>query len=303
MKTYLLNHPAVREILSGNAIVVVDGGARGRVFAPMDKLHPEVISLIRFEPDPNAVIHSTDREVIVPKALWNTEGEVKIHIAIKPAASSVFTFDRALQKHIDPFYQERKTSHEITVPCTSLDAYVQQQGLENVDFIKLDVHGSEYEVLEGARNALNTTLGMLIESWILPIHSGQKTRAAVELLALEKGFYLFEEYPRSQWARMPDRFSKRQPVAVDALYFKDPLIDMNLRGTVKAIKLIGMADLFGHYGFTWQLTEAFLAKRMIGREIYDVVINHLARYQGISISDRLRVKLLSYLSQRSCAFS
>ena len=40
------------------------------------------------------------------------------------------------------------------VPLTTLDAFVRDMGLPRVDFIKMDIEGSEYKAIEGARNVL-----------------------------------------------------------------------------------------------------------------------------------------------------
>ena len=45
-------------------------------------------------------------------------------------------------------------SSPIAVDVVSLDSYCQNKGIENVDFIKIDVEGMEYEVLKGAKNIL-----------------------------------------------------------------------------------------------------------------------------------------------------
>ena len=44
--------------------------------------------------------------------------------------------------------------HKIKVDVVSLDFYCQSKGIENIDFIKIDVEAMEYEVLKGAKNIL-----------------------------------------------------------------------------------------------------------------------------------------------------
>jgi FkbM family methyltransferase len=43
-----------------------------------------------------------------------------------------------------------------SIPCTFVtgDAYIAQAGIENIDFLKVDVEGTEYKVLQGFSNAL-----------------------------------------------------------------------------------------------------------------------------------------------------
>jgi FkbM family methyltransferase len=44
----------------------------------------------------------------------------------------------------------------VEVPSVSLDDYVRENQIEQVDFIKIDVEGAEYEVFEGAKNLLSS---------------------------------------------------------------------------------------------------------------------------------------------------
>lgn len=45
-------------------------------------------------------------------------------------------------------------SSGITVPVTTLDAFVEEKGIEKVDFIKADIEGAEREMLQGATRVL-----------------------------------------------------------------------------------------------------------------------------------------------------
>jgi len=46
-------------------------------------------------------------------------------------------------------------SRAVSVSVTSLDAFLAQQSITNVDFIKMDVEGAELGVLEGAEKLLS----------------------------------------------------------------------------------------------------------------------------------------------------
>ena len=74
------------------------------------------------------------RLVLVPKAVWSSEGTMKMNSnAFNPAASS-------LVKPGD--------GGEIEVPLTTIDLLVAELGLSHVDFIKLDIEGAEPEALK-----------------------------------------------------------------------------------------------------------------------------------------------------------
>lgn len=293
----LLNNKKISKLLHNDPIVVLDGGARGELFSPFNQLSSTILKVMKFEPDPGAKIIHTENEIVVPKALYNKTGEITLNVAYEPTTSSVFPFNRELQKYIDPHQDVRRSKESITVECTSLDEFCKENSIPNVDFIKLDIHGCESEVLEGAKSMLSETTGLLVENWILPIHKGQKTRAAVELFLTNKGFYVFEEYVQSAWRRLGKKYHKRQPVTIDTLYFKDPLIDHNVKNKTQAIKLIGVAELFKHYGYAYQLAEYFYDNKIITNDIYSEIINHFDKYNNPTFIEKMKDKLFSYLGE------
>ncbi len=304
MKNYILNESAIIDILKNDKIVVIDGGARGELFAPFNFVNREIIQVMRFEPDVDAeVVDSTSNDLVFRKALWNSRGQIDINIAIQGSTSSVYPFNVELQKHIDPYINVRKTKEVVTVDTISLNELVEENNSMKIDFIKLDIHGAEYEVLEGASEVLKSTLGLLIETWVIPIHKGQKTRAHVEALAFDSGFYAFEEYSRSNWARKRDKFIKRQLITLDTLFFKDPILDKNVTDKVAAVKLIGMADLFEHNGYALQITEHFYNEKVLDEPLYKLIINHLNKNNKVSLKEKLLLKCQKFCDRMSvCAF-
>jgi FkbM family methyltransferase len=62
--------------------------------------------------------------------------------------------------------------HEVTVPLISLDEYVREHGVSQVDGIKIDVEGAEMLVLEGMREILKTghPRFVLLEVWGETLH-------------------------------------------------------------------------------------------------------------------------------------
>ena len=75
---------------------------------------------------------------------------------------------------------------EQPVFCTSLDAYVEQYGIEP-DLLKIDVEGAELEVLQGARRLLEERMPRIL----LSIHGEDLRRDCLRLLR-EIGYTLVE---------------------------------------------------------------------------------------------------------------
>ncbi len=304
MNKYLLNEEPIVDILSNNKIVIIDGGARGQLFPPFKYINKKILQILRFDPETGTDIEGyTDNDMVFRKALWHSRDRIKLNIAESPPASSVYPFNRKLQKYIDPFVDLRKTKEIVEVDTISLDDIINDHPQLTIDFVKLDIHGAEFDVLQGGREVLKTSLGLLIESWILPIHKGQKTRAHVEALAFDNQFYVFEENHLGKWARLGDRFSKRQSVPIDTLFFKDPLLDENVTEQGGALKLIGIANLFGHNAFALQLTQYFYDSNILEEKYCHLITSFINKYGTKTLKDRIAdkaQKISDMLS--SCAF-
>jgi len=297
MRKILLNNAKIVNLLKEDKLVVIDGGARGTVFKPMNLLNKSILQVIRFEPDADASIINDSNDIVVSKALWNKSQSIDVNIAIEPSSSSVYPFNEKLQQYIDPQVHTRKTKKTVTVEAISIDECLATYDIKNIDFIKLDIHGAEYETLQGAKEVLKNTLGLLVESWLIPIHSDQKVRGDVERLALDNGFYVFEENVVAKWGRKPNSFLKRQPVAVDTLFFKDTLVNNAITDELKLIKLIGLADLFNHNGFALQLLGLAKKNQLIQEDILKVIAIHFDKKGKASLKDKLRSKLIRILSE------
>ena len=167
MKKNLLNQAFIEELLIHDKITILDGGARGEIFAPFDKITSNILKVIRFDADPNAQIIEDKNGIVVPKGLWNSKEKLKLNLAVSPHASSLFQFNTKLQSYIDPSKHLRSLDKVVEVECISIDEFIKESSIDVIDFIKLDVHGAEYDVLLGAKNALKNVLFLNIHFEIL----------------------------------------------------------------------------------------------------------------------------------------
>jgi FkbM family methyltransferase len=132
--------------------VVIDGGAHLGAFTRI-ALQRGAAQVIAFEPQPAilACLRKTfaseiasGQVVLVPKAVWEQTGTLEFHEtglnfravgagATRPVGSGVV----------------------VRAPATTIDETVAALGLSHVDFIKLDIEGSERHALRGARETLS----------------------------------------------------------------------------------------------------------------------------------------------------
>ena len=248
--------------LADSPLVVVDGGSRGRLFAPLDRVPADRLRVARFDPEPAVTVEARATDLPFLAGLWQDATAQTLHVAREPSTSSIYPPDeRVLRQYQDRIgWPPRATVSRPTVPCVSIDAAFREAGLPGPDFIKLDIHSAEYEALIGAETALReTAVACLVEAWPMPIHRGQHTAAECEVLLNRAGFVLFEHQERHAWPRQGGAgYSKPQLVCLESLYFRDVLGTPELATwpAARLLKAVALADLYGHIDYALQLLDA-----------------------------------------------
>jgi len=80
----------------------------------------------------------------------------------------------------------------LTKQRTTIDEVIARNGIERVDFAKLDVQGAELDVLAGGPQLLKTCELFLMEASVVPYNVGAPLIADVIAFMAEKGFRLFD---------------------------------------------------------------------------------------------------------------
>ena len=121
-----------------------------------------------------------DNVVILEEALFNTTGLQKFKLT-------------------DDWYiaDEREQSERIyQLKTTTIDELVRRLNLSKVDFIKMDIEGSEIEAIEGAKETINSFHSSFAVASYHASHfeDGKQTWEAVEAMLKEYGYEVFTEY-------------------------------------------------------------------------------------------------------------
>ena len=136
----------IADALLGRGGTVLDVGANhGLLSFGLAGPHGAALRFHLFEPIPRLVASIEKTRALYPEmnltlnraAVADREGEVGFDVAEEQTGRS----------HIDP-------AGALKTPCITLDGYMQRQGIETVDLLKLDVEGYELSALRGASDAL-----------------------------------------------------------------------------------------------------------------------------------------------------
>ena len=143
--------------------IVVDAGARiGAFSAKISAALGEEGRIIAIEPEPrnfacllkNIKANRLNNVVAIQRALWSQKQPLDIYLSGNAAAHSV---------HHDAFYSS--TGDSISVEADTLDGILEELDIASVDFIKMDIEGSEIEALKGMRKALESQAQLAIAAY------------------------------------------------------------------------------------------------------------------------------------------
>jgi len=164
--------------------VYVDVGANNGFFYSLQVARRHTgARVFAFEPDPQILPHlkrnvhqnGFDTQIeIIAQAVSDSPGQLRLTAGL---GASGYLLDDAAP---DP---------GIEVPVTTLDAFVQQRGLDRIDLIKVDIEGHEHRMLEGSRNVLlELQPTLVLELLDQHLRRSGSSRAHVERMLEEVGY-------------------------------------------------------------------------------------------------------------------
>ncbi|MGR3433964.1 MAG: FkbM family methyltransferase [Shimia sp.] len=242
-----------RAALDGAPLIVVDGGAAGRLSEPFASV-ADVVRAYRFEPRGTDAVEiaagaddpSRPGEAYVEGGLWSGPGTRRLHVARDPSTSSIYPPDLDYLERFDPRIGRppRETVATPDVAVTSIDAAVAAGHMPRPDIVKLDIHSAEYEALEGAAAALPGVYAVLVETWHAPVHAGQRLHCDIERRLIDAGFSLAALKPATCWHHWDGTgvnwADRTQRVGSEALFLREDAAPAD------RIRLALVADLFGY---------------------------------------------------------
>lgn len=176
-------------------IIIVDVGCRwGFAERYLDRI--DDFTIYGFDPDVEECRKLNEKYnsqyiSAVPVALAEVPGERVLYLTKEPACSSLLKPDAYLTSN----YPALECATEIgrtRVFTTTLDAWADSTGLEEIDHLKVDTQGSELEILKGAKSILKTVRSIEVEVEFNPIYEGQPVFSDIDRYLRSEGFVLWK---------------------------------------------------------------------------------------------------------------
>ena len=82
-----INSKEIQDIIKDEIIVLVDGGAAGKLSEPFNAI-AEYVSAVRFEPRGEDIIYKSKRDICINGGLWNEDIKKILYMAKEPSTSS-----------------------------------------------------------------------------------------------------------------------------------------------------------------------------------------------------------------------
>ena len=168
--------------------VVIDaGGYEGTFSIYATKAVGETGRVIVFEPDTencmkleaNIRLNGLMNVIVVNKALWSEDKTLKFNN--KHTAGASFFFNAS--------------PYAVEMSAVSIDNELERLGISKVDFIKMDIEGSEIRAIEGAKKVLmNNAVNLAVASY--HIISDEETSTGVEAVLRKFGYEAMTEFPQ-----------------------------------------------------------------------------------------------------------
>ena len=264
-------HPRFDPIYQAHPLVMADVGARGGLKKNWQPARRH-LRLFGFEPDAHEFARLAERartkghgDTYFNVALHSRRGPIQIHVARDAGLTSIFEPNR---EFLDAFPDASRfdTVDRRAVDADTLDHVLESHGERNLDFIKADTQGSEFNVLEGARSLLTSTV-LGVEAEVNSPRSTKISRSSPTSIACCAGWDFFcstcARAIGSATPAAPPAARYGQLIWSDALYLKSvPALQQIIapldpdRKKSKVLHALTIALLYGYVDYALEITHA-----------------------------------------------
>jgi FkbM family methyltransferase len=271
------------DLLVNNPFWIVDIGASGGI-DPRWINFTSSYKAILFEPDrrayDNLKFTKQDNIIILNCALSDSVEDVNFHLCKKQQVSSIYLPNLSFLKRF-PDAERFKVIDIIKIRTDTLDHQLQINGIDDIDFVKIDAEGYELAILRGSINSLENVIGLQVEVEFAPLRENQPLFNEVDCFITERGFELFD-IKRFFWNRAGlNNYGGRkgQLVYGDALYFKCPEKILSMKNITcdKITRAICIYLVYGYLDLAHTLLNLADREGLLSKDRYTSI--------GIAISN------------------
>lgn len=187
------------------------GAHEGETTFPYAAADPSLL-VYAFEPNLQAagrIMGRLRNYVMLPIAIAEHDGSAELHLNAYEQSSSLLPADGAgVKSWITE--QEFKVTGTVTVPTMRLDTFMNQAGVQSVEFLKIDAQGLDLEVVKSAGDRLRDVAKVQLEATTVSYRQYEGAPGKSEIIEYmrSKGFRLAGEEIQSHGQEANLTFSR-----------------------------------------------------------------------------------------------
>lgn len=201
--------------LLGDTTITDIGAADGLFWKWTILARNGIVNGVGFEPDEYEVgkLNTLFPFVnFIPNAIGGEKGTTSFHIAENMPCSSLRAPDMDVLGRF-PIRSCFATKRKFEIEVDTLENSLKSNGIEKIDFLKVDVQGAENEILKGAGDMLDDVLAIELETHILALYHGESVLWKLIDMLAKKGFRVRGLAPQGSF--------EGEVVEVEAFFAKD----------------------------------------------------------------------------------
>ena len=261
---------------------ILDIGARAGLEEHW-QFYEDRIKQIGFEPDINECERlnresNNSNHKFYPVALGRKQETRPFSVCEWGGSSSFYPANMDyLKRFADENGKLMQVKEQIELETIDLDTFSTQEQLGEIDFIKLDVEGSELDILQGGKNCLHNVMGLSLEVLFHNSLRHQPTFSEIDLWLSSHGFKLFDlalyRHARKALPLPANSLGASEQGQVlwgQALYLRDAVAEMNENSfwsRERILKLASMMELFCLPDCAIELLQEAAAKNILTESI------------------------------------
>jgi FkbM family methyltransferase len=241
----------------------------------------------------------------ITQGISNHVGESTLYVTNHPMCSSLYPPNEQFLERFVGIPPLMNLDFTIEISTITLDEACKNEGIQEIDFLQVDVQGADLHVLEGASQLLEKSiLAVQIEVEFNPLYINQPLFTDVDSFLRKNDFTLFDleltRFPRS----ISPVYNPKRPGQLlwgDAFYCRD-LIRADLQSPLKnpgqILKLACLADVLELPDYTLELLEYLTLNYGANPEFNfaKVILDHLAKMPEVVEEGLENLQIVSNLT-------
>jgi FkbM family methyltransferase len=233
------------------------------------------LTILGFDADPSACEEANEifansqsnwNEFHIPIALSDRSGIETLYVTKEPMCSSLLEPNSQLLNRFLHLADLVALDYQEEVEISTLDVFCEIEGIQEIDFLKIDVQGAGLQVLKGSKKLLShSVFAIQIEVEFSPLYKNEALFAEVDQYVRSQGFVLFDMFIPQRGVRSPISSQVRpgQVLWTDVIYLRDPLsLDSPtwVREPESIFKMACIADALEFTDYALELLENLILK-------------------------------------------